>query len=311
MAATLVNSGYSICIPIFNQNVEQLVNELHRQASFINEPFEIVLMDDCSQLHKEENRRLQELPFVRYTELAQNIGRSAIRNQLAENAKYETLIIMDCDALVPTSEYLQNYLKLKEKAVIIGGCLYPDTPPENPAHLLRWVYGKTREERTALVRNQKPHSSFTPFNLLIQKSILLSVRFDESFKGYGHEDTLFGWQLKKAGIPVLHIDNPLIHNHQDKSEIFLKKTEEATLNLWRIYEKMGGEKEAFTEDIKSLRYFAKLQKWHFSSLVAFCISAIKKRLIQNLLSKQPNIRFLDLLKLLWLHKAKLIFKIPN
>ena len=303
MNAPHSHSGYSICIPIFNQDVDVLVRELHRQALTLNLPFEILLMDDCSQLHKEKNRLLQELPFIHYTELPQNIGRSAIRNALAEKAQYSTLIIMDCDALVTTPLYIQNYLEHREEPVVIGGCQYPETPPQDPNQRLRWVYGKAREERSAAIRNQAPHQSFTPFNLMIQKEVLLSVRFDESFRGYGHEDTLLGWQLQKAGIPILHIDNPLIHNHQDKSETFLQKTEEATYNLWQIYDKMGSEKSSFAQEVKSLKCFIQLQKFHLTALTSQCISLCQKQIVNNLLSKHPHIRLLDLLKILWLCKA--------
>lgn len=303
MNAPLSLSGYSICIPIFNQDVDVLVRELHRQASTLNLPFEILLMDDCSQFHKEKNRLLKELPFIHYTELPQNIGRSAIRNALAEKAQYGTLIIIDCDALVPSPLYIQNYLEHGEESVVIGGCQYPETPPQDPNQRLRWVYGKAREERSAAIRNQAPHQSFTPFNLMIQKEVLLSVRFDESFRGYGHEDTLLGWQLQKAGIPILHIDNPLIHNHQDKSETFLQKTEEATYNLWHIYDKMGAEKRAFAQEVKSLKCFILLQKLHLTALTSRCISLCQKKIVSNLLSENPHIRLLDLLKILWLCKA--------
>lgn len=297
------NKGYSICIPIYNQNVERLVRELHRQASLLNVPFEFLLMDDCSQLYEAENSALQQLPSVRYVHLSHNVGRSAIRNKLAENAQYETLIIMDCDALPVNDHFIENYLKEEENDVVIGGCQYPDTPPMQTENLLRWVYGKKREERSAALRNQNPHCSFTPFNLLIKKQTLLAIRFDESLKGYGHEDTLLGWQLKKAGIPVKHIDNPLIHNHQDKSEIFLAKTKEGIFNLWQVYEKMADEKEAFANEVKSLKCFVKLQKWGLVPLVRIILSLIERGITKNLLSQHPIIRLLDLYKLLCLCNA--------
>lgn len=296
--------GYSICIPVFNQSVGELVGELHRQASALATSFEILLMDDCSQRCKEENRLLQLLPCVCYVELERNIGRSAIRNKLAEMARYQTLVVMDCDAVVIAPDYLRNYLNHAECAVVVGGCRYPETPPQDPLYRLRWFYGKAREERPAAVRSLRPHASFTPFNLLIQKEVLLAMRFDESFKGYGHEDTFFGWQLKREGIPVVHIDNPLIHDHQDRSEHFLQKSEEAAATLWQIYNRMGEERTDFASDIKSLRCFVWLRRLHIDAVVAGGIGILRSLLTRNLLSEHPNIRFLDLLKILWLYREK-------
>ena len=110
-------------------------------------------------------------------------------------------------------------------------------------------------------------------------------------------------ELKKRKRNGEHIDNPLIHNHQDNSETFLKKTEEATYNLWKIHDKMGQEKASFAQEVKSLKYFIQLQKFHLTALTSQCISLCQKQIVNNLLSKHPHIRLLDLLKILWLCKA--------
>ena len=49
------------------------------------------------------------------------------------------------------------------------------------------------------------------FNLLAPKDIFQKIAFNEKLNGYGHEDTLFGVELKKEGVTMAHIDNPIIH----------------------------------------------------------------------------------------------------
>jgi len=66
-------------------------------------------------------------------------------------------------------------------------------------------------KKSAVERNKHPHRGFSTFNVLFEKSVFSKIRFNEELKQYGHEDTLLGFQLKKAGIDILHIDNGLMH----------------------------------------------------------------------------------------------------
>ena len=52
------------------------------------------------------------------------------------------------------------------------------------------------------------------------------ISFNERLSGYGHEDTLFGYELNKNNIQIHHIDNPVLNGHLDTNEAFLLKTEE-------------------------------------------------------------------------------------
>jgi glycosyltransferase involved in cell wall biosynthesis len=293
------NSGentFSICIPIYNCDVSELVTELHRQSLHTGKPFEIVLIDDHSSYFLEENRKLRLLPQVTYLELDKNIGRAKIRNLLARKAQYTYLILMDCDAQVTDPLYIQKYLDEMPADIIIGGTGYSPTPPENKKQLLRWHYGISREARKASKRNEAPYKSFSPFNFMIRKEIFRQLQFDENISGYGHEDTLFGWELKKHQISVKHIDNPLIHLLFDDAEDFLRKTTHSVENLWHIFLQIQ-QKESFVQDNNLLKCYVKLRKYRLTFLIAPLFNAFRPLLYKNLLSESPNINRLDLYKL--------------
>ena len=170
----------SICIPIFNHDCTDLINRLDEQCVQSGINYEIILIDDCSSLHKEANRMLAQLPNVQYTELPQNIGRAAIRNRLAETARFSHLLFMDCDTQIIDSQFIPKYLFAVKECnadVILGGVCYSDEMPQQP-YLLRWVYGKNREERPAHERNLQPYRAFTAFNALIRKEVFEKVRFE-------------------------------------------------------------------------------------------------------------------------------------
>ena len=59
----------SICIPIYNYDVRELVEELHKQADLSGKIYEILLIEDGSAHFLEENRKVQNLSNVSYVVL--------------------------------------------------------------------------------------------------------------------------------------------------------------------------------------------------------------------------------------------------
>ena len=126
--------GLSVLIPIFNWDVHELVNSLAAQLEDWNGPVEIILLDDGSQDNfRKLNRTLATQPNVRYKELPHNVGRAAIRNQLAAVAQHEWLLLLDNDSLLPDTRFLARYAAARDRAaVLIGGTRYKATPPPDP-----------------------------------------------------------------------------------------------------------------------------------------------------------------------------------
>ena len=231
----------SVLIPIYNHDVNNLVTTLDQQLTQSGIPYEIILADDCSNNldYRKKNENLSLLASVQYIQNQSNMGRAKIRNRLADTAQYPYLLFIDCDATVQHQNYIQNYLEAIEKMqqeplfVINGGIAYQTEKPDSQ-YFLRWYYGKKREEESADKRASQPYHHFTPFNVVITKSLFQCINFDESLTSYGHEDTLFGCQLKEQEIPYLHIDNHLIHNGLDTNEEFLKKIRASIENLTKL-----------------------------------------------------------------------------
>ena len=287
----------SVCIGIYNYDVNQLVKDLCKQADKLGIEYEILLLDDASK-HDfiMKNAKLDFLPHVTYMQNYRNVGRSVIRNTLASKAKYPYLLFMDCDTKVSHPDYLKKYVEAAPTArVISGGYEYKERKPKKN-YVLRWAYGRQREMMPAEVRNQQPNLSFSTFNFLIEKEIFKTVEFDETLSGYGHEDTLFGLELQEHGITVLHIDNPLRHEVMATNDKFLKQTENAIDNLFVVYEKVRN-KQQFVEGTKLLGAFRKLHQKKLVKLYLRFYSLFKSLIIKNLKSNKPNMRCFDLYKL--------------
>jgi glycosyltransferase involved in cell wall biosynthesis len=302
----------SILIPVFNFNIVSLVTELHRQATEASIPFEIIVLDDCSSaLLRDQNQDVAQLPGVRFYVLDKNIGRARIRNRLAEMAVYDSLLFMDCDVEVPTDYYINSYLPYcGEKLVVCGGNIYKEEPPEEPEYLLRWLYGMKRERIPDYIRNQNPYRSFMTNNFLIDKSVCLQIQFDESIIQYGHEDTLFGLELKKRGIPIKHINNPLYHIGLEIASQFLHKTSEAIENLLTLLHD-GKIRKDDVQDIRLLKAYQIIEKFNVIGIYLFFYSFISNQVMRNLLGSNPSVFAFDLYKLSLISQRIKKRKVPD
>jgi hypothetical protein len=119
---------------------------------------------------------------------------------------------------------------------------------------LRWKYGRWREQRKASERNKHPYTDFSTFNILIDKSVFSKIRFYEELKQYGHEDTLLSFQLKNAGIKILHIDNNLIHAGIESNREYLDKVKLSLENLSMLYDRVT-DKKRFCSILTTLRHY--------------------------------------------------------
>lgn len=297
----------SILIPTYNTNLHPLVSELQAQLNESNIEYEIIISDDASSdtSVRYHNSLLAEQYHVQYIQNEQNIGRSKIRNSLADAAKYPTLLFMDCDARVKSSDYISNYIRFLQENnlqgtdfVVLGGLSYREMRPEK-TKLLRYRYGIKREVRPAYERNRDPYRAFTPFNMLIAKSVFEKCRFEESLKQYGYEDTFFGIELKKCGIPVYHIDNELYHEGIDTNELLLDKVAAGVANLVNLqsHNKLDDKLLAVST---LLATYQKLKRTISGRFTLSLLGKIKQPL-RNIASTYNSLMFLDLYKLSVMH----------
>ena len=287
----------SILIPVYNFKVVDVVLELKTQAEKLDIPFEILCFDDASSTHKDTNSTLQAEANIQYLELSNNIGRTKIRNLLVEKAKYSNLMFLDCDISINKPDFLASYAPYFNSGhVVCGGVAYQKEKPEK-AQELRWKYGRNREEKNASLRNQFPYQSFTAFNLLAPKDIFQKIAFNEKINGYGHEDTLFGIELKKEGVTVAHIDNPIIHLGLDEHQVFIEKTEVGLQNLAILIKESKINKE-----VKLYRYYLLCKPTLF--LTGFIFKKLKKWSKKKLIKGSNSLLIFDIFKLSYLLTSK-------
>lgn len=288
----------SICIPIYNYDCSVLVSDLLRQMSQQQDKVELILADDASD--EEFKLIFEKLPqAVRLLRMPENIGRSAIRNLLAEKASYPNLLFIDGDSGMLSEDFIANYLSVlkKETAVMVicGGSVYQTEEP-SVNYMLRWKYSRSRERKSSTFNKKHPYQSFTTNNVMIKKAVFQHVKFDERISDYGHEDTLFGYELMKRKIPLLHLDNVVENGDLDTNEEYLVKSRESISNLLKIAGFLKFDEE-FIRFIPLLNFYFKLKIVGLELLLRIWFNLNRKRLEKNFINGKVNLRRFDFYRL--------------
>ena len=289
----------SILIPIYNQSITKLVEHLIRQCHKANLTFEIICLDDGSTTEvKAANRPLNGLFGVNYVELTENIGRAKIRNQLAQLARYPTVLFLDCDVRLPSASFIKRYLPyLRSQEVVIGGITCDKRMPKSKEQQLHWIYGQKRESIPAK-KNQKAANYYVhTANVLAPTDIVRRVTFDTSILLYGYEDLVWGTSLTDASIPIRYIDNPVRHKGLVNRDLFVKRLKASSTHLATLY---------YEQKIKHTRLIDLYNRLQALGLASFGINMIERRKNEwehALKTTSNKLWMVDLLKLYYFAKA--------
>ena len=284
----------SILIPTYNKVCLELVKNLQAQASLLPYfEYEILVADDGStdKTTVENNCNINKLPHCSYIEREKNVGRSAIRNFLAKEAKYEWLLFIDSDLHIDNTDFVKKY-SLAEGKIIVGG-LKIGGNPQTLVNNLRYQYEKACEkDHDYLHRIKNRDKEFRTTNFLISKTVIQECPFDENFKYYGYEDVLLGKSLSSKGYHISHIDNPILLDEYETNYQFIKKTEEACRTLFQFRNELKGYS-------KILDYARKIKKLHLYSICQKLYPLLSLPIKAKLTGNKPSIFWFNIYKLMY------------
>jgi len=275
----------SILIPVFNYNVVPLVEEIAKQCDLIGINFEILCQDDASDFRENTlNQEINLLTNCFFFKNETNLGRGKNINSMAQKAKFDWLLILDCDTFPAKSNFIKKYIDIisdLKNDIFFGGIIYENKEPQKE-QFLRWFYGNKREALSLLTSN-----------LVVKKDVFIRFPFDESITRYGYEDLCFFSVLKANHFEILRIENPTFHLNLETSQIFLNKTKIALENLVFLYNSNKIQKE----ESKIITSFELLKKIRLISISAYLFKNNRSKIEKNLLSKKPSLFLFDLYKL--------------
>ncbi|KPE50581.1 glycosyltransferase family 2 protein [Chryseobacterium indologenes] len=289
----------SVCIPVYNFDVCELVSDLKSEIGRNDIDAEIILIDDASGVdYRKVNQSLQN-KVENFIFLEENIGRSRIRNLFYQHTAGEYLLFLDCDGKITDKNFLKNYICFiqgnPEAAVIYGGRNAPKTASD-PEHYLRWKFAVERENLPVDLRRNKPYLSFQTNNFIIKKEVFKKVNFHPDFQKYGYEDLLFAMELKSEKVKIDHIDNPILNNDLESNRVYLGKVDESVESLAKML-KDKNLRPKLTE-VKLVRLYVKLYKTPFAFFIRVLLGNRGLKIVkETLLKGNVSLRYLDIYKL--------------
>ena len=286
----------SVLIPTYNYDITNLVHEIQLQFSILKTPFEIIIHDDSST-DKAILLTLKKLENTKIIYAEGNRGLATSRNILAKHAQYKWLLFLDADVFPKTTDFISNYIKKidSEDKIIYGGLAYKKGHFEDT---LRYKMGVERE----VFQKYKTEELNIHFsNILISLALFNTVKFDKDITTYGHEDTLFHYQLTQKKCEIKHIDNPVYHLGIDENLVFMLKNKSSIRNLQTLENK-----NLLPNNFTTLqKIYLKLKKFRLVKIFYLTSNLFLKLITINLSSKRPSLILFDIYKLNYYCKLKI------
>lgn len=287
----------SICIPVYNFDVNDLVNDLQNQINSNQFDAEIIIIDDASKAEFINKNKNLEKAVSQFIFLEKNIGRSKIRNLFLKYAQSEYLLFLDCDGKIISQNFLKNYtdfINAKNPDVVFGGRKVSDVKP-SAEYGLRWRFAVERENLPLKQRLKSPYLDFQTNNFIVRKSVLEKNPFNETITQYGYEDLIFAKDLFKNKVFIDHIDNPIFNNDVETNEVFLAKADQSAKSLSQLI-KSDKDVERISK-IKLAKAYSRLKKTGGIFLYRLIYKLSKPYLQKKLLGGNASLKALDFYKL--------------
>ncbi|MEL6860499.1 MAG: glycosyltransferase [Pseudomonadota bacterium] len=231
----------SICVPTWKDNADALFASLIRLPGA--ERCTLLIYDDGSydsDLTRQLTRQIRRYPGpARLISVRVNKGRSHARNRLMALAETEWILYLDADMQPDDDDFLNRYLDAidatDEPALVAGGFSLRHAAPTDETRL-HAAQSAASECVPANLRAEAPGRYVFSSNLLVHRTVLDQVAFDDGFQGWGWEDV--DWGLRVADqFTVHHIDNPASHLGLDTDQALIAKYAVSGANFARLIER--------------------------------------------------------------------------
>lgn len=288
-----VMTEISVLIPTYNDRILSQVSTLQSQLEALSVAedlcYEVVVADDCStdEAVVRENEEILHLVHCRLVREPHNIGRAAIRNRLAQEARYRWLLYIDAHLFIPNG-FIRGYVHQIGKAqVVCGGSMVDGlSQPQG----LRYQYELDSLARfSAEARSKTPFRCFRTNNFMIDRDLMLAHPLRSDIKTYGYEDVLFGKTLEEAGASILHIDNPVGYHTLESNQLYINKVEESLHTLFAYREELEGY-SPLLDGVEMLR------RKHLLGVARQIYTPLATLIRRNLTGKNPSLLLFKVFK---------------
>jgi GT2 family glycosyltransferase len=218
---------------------KQLANLLHSiQASTMHpHDIQIVCMDDLDVVGIPDNLKVS----VHLTNNAHELPLAAARNMGMAAAKSDNVIFIDVDCIVSPTLFANMLMALQAQTIIAAYPLYLPLLPNTGNYDELKAQAVAHPAREHIPPGEPvQHLQFWSLIFAVQKQTFEKIGgFDQSFTGYGAEDTDFAMMFHRAGIELRFIQDYVLHQYHDKYDPPLNHFNSIIKNATRYREKWG------------------------------------------------------------------------
>jgi GT2 family glycosyltransferase len=218
---------------------KQLANLLYsiKDSTILPYDIQVVCMDngdgvvtpDGLNINLHVNKDTNELPLA------------AARNKGLATTKTDNVIFIDVDCIVSPTLFGNMLTALREKNIIAAYPLYLSIVPDNGNYADLKYRAIAHPGRESIPVGQPiDHLQFWSLVFAIQKQTFEQIGgFDETFIGYGAEDTDFAMQFHRAGVKLFFIPDYVLHQYHNKHDPPLNYFDSIIQNARRYRQKWG------------------------------------------------------------------------
>jgi GT2 family glycosyltransferase len=191
---------------------QSTLQRLRDSAANLNARLEIIVVDDASRHSELESLRRIADDGAQLIEAGANLGRGAAINLGASTARGEYLLILDCDCVPSTHEYLRHHLD-----AATAGAAISVGPIIGRGHDFWSRYQDLATQRRTRQFERGLSCAFTSANILIAAQQFRRIGgFDAEYNRYGFEDRDFFLRASKMGAHIVYTPAAaVVHNDSD------------------------------------------------------------------------------------------------
>ena len=183
---------------------------------------------------------------------AKTLGAGPARNLGIEKSSGEVIAFLGDDT-IPAHDWLQkvydfHIIHTSQKEALLGKVSWTSELAKDPFH--RWLENNAQFAFRSIAKRGATWRHFYTSNISMKRALIAGERFSDKFKGWGFEDTEFGYRLARRGLR-LHYDPTceVFHDHEQNLEGVLAQTKNAKKNA-RIFEKLHPEVKLIPRGVK-------------------------------------------------------------
>ncbi len=216
---------------------KQLANLLLsiKASTIIPTDIQIVCMDEADSISIPDGLNVN----IQLMDDAHELPLAAARNMGVNATQTTNVIFIDVDCIVSPTLFANMLMNLQTENIIAAYPLYLQVVPDagTYADLISIAVPHPAREHIP-VGQPVPHLQFWSLIFAIRKETYEKIGgFDESFTGYGAEDTDFAMMFHKAGIEQIFVTDYVLHQYHDKHDPPLNHFDSIVENAKRYQQK--------------------------------------------------------------------------